>query len=134
MANGKDEDRAGPRNFATTLAELSGGDFNKDLGTEQQKLLSTLQDQALEAGKDSKFKGTITITLKYEVTGRGTVSIAPSMTVKAPRPGHAPTHAWVDKAANITWQDPRQGMLNLRDVSAQSVTLREIPTETIKKN
>jgi hypothetical protein len=47
------DDKAGPRNFASTLAELSGGDFNTDLGAEQQKLLSTLQDQALEAGKDS---------------------------------------------------------------------------------
>ncbi len=129
------DDKAGPRNFATTLAELSGGDFNSDLGAEQQKLLATLQDQALSMGRESKVKGAITITLKYEVTGRGTVSIAPSMKVTAPRPAHSATHAWVDKSANITWHDPRQGVLNIRDVSVPGgATLREVPGDNIKKN
>ena len=115
------DDKAGPRNFATALAEFSDGDFNADLGAEQQTLLSKLQDLALAAGREGKAKGSITITLKYEVTGKGTVSISPSMTVKTPRRGHSATAAWLDKAANIVWQDPRQQVLKLREVPAADV-------------
>jgi hypothetical protein len=114
----KNEEKAGPRNFAGTLAEISDGDLNVLLGVEQQKLLEVLQDQALAGGKTAKAKGAINIMLKYEVAGNGVVNIIPSVKITAPKPPLATTVGYVDKNANISWTDPKQGQLNLREVPA----------------
>jgi|WetSurMetagenome_2_1015567.scaffolds.fasta_scaffold05956_13 hypothetical protein len=112
----KIENKVGPRDFARTLAELSDGDLNVQMGVEQQRLLEILHEQALAGGKTYKSKGAITLTLKYEVQGNGVVSIDPSVKVTAPKQPMAKTVRYVDENGNLAVTDPRQGQLNLREV------------------
>lgn len=122
-----DEERAGPRNFAAALAEFGQGELNLKLGAEQQKLLAELQDDALSKGKTGISKGTIALTIKYQVGADGTLKIEPTFKVTAPKPGVPATVAWIDKHANISWQDPRQMKLQLREVPNPGGPAKDVP-------
>lgn len=112
-----DDDKTGPRNFAAALAEFGQGELNLNLGAEQQKLLDALQSDALTKGKTGRSKGTIALTIKYDVGADGTLKIEPTFKVTCPKPSVPATVAWVDKHGNIAWQNPKQMRLELREVS-----------------
>ncbi|MFA5186371.1 MAG: hypothetical protein WC551_07850 [Patescibacteria group bacterium] len=115
------EESVGPRDFARELATMADGQFNAILSAEQQKLVASLQDQALAKGDSGKEKGSITITIKYDVSAKGHVFISPTLKVTCPKPTVGATVRFVDKNGNLTNEDTRQQKLPLREVAAPPI-------------
>ena len=117
---------AGPRNFATVLAELAQGEFNQQLGEDLQELLTALSKHKEVLGKGGKAKGAMTITLKFELGDHRVLGIVGTVATKAPKPQAAGTVGWVDKSGNVSWEDPRQVKLPLREVPSAAREARDV--------
>ena len=89
-------------------------------GGEAQPLNQSLDDALVEVVKAvarSNAKGSITLALKIEPSGKGQVVIKANITTKRPAPGAMPLALFVDRRGRLLAEDPDQGRLPLENIS-----------------
>jgi len=111
------------RSFATLIGHHSDGELNNDATNEMAELLQALRKQAIIEGKA---KGSITVTIAFEVDRRGVVSTAAEVKTKDPRPAKSGSVFWLTDGGALSVKNPKQQELPLRDVSANEKVAREV--------
>ena len=105
------------RPFAEWLVEQRKG----FLAFELADALNELVDAVNVHGKS----GSLTLTVKVEPGGSGTVLVTDDVVVKLPKPKREAATFFVDRNSNLTRANPDQPGLPLREVPAPPSTLKE---------
>ena len=104
--------------FTDVIGEVEDGQLLRDL-TEASYRVATA---ALETRKE----GTITLTLKYTPTGRGSVQIDANVVEKVPKHTRPSTTFFVGEDGELMRNDPNQPKLPLRSVDDDRQPLRRV--------
>lgn len=94
--------------FSDVLGELENGQALRDL--------TRLQYEVVRAVLDTVKKGSLTITIEYTPTGRGSVETDVKITAKAPEHGRPSTTFFATPEGTLMRDDPKQPKLPLREV------------------
>lgn len=102
------------RNADQLLAMLEDGDLSNDLFNEITKVLDALREAA---GPKSKAKGSVTLTLNFEVEG---VSTEISTDIKSKMPKQKRARSWLFLGEDgLSTEHPRQISMFPQDVDKQ---------------
>lgn len=112
------------RSFAVLLGELEDGVLLDDLTKSLKEIVQELEDVSLRKG-GSAVKGAL--TLKLAVTAKdGVIEIIPDLATKTPTMSRRRSIFWRGKDGLLVRADPNQPDLPLRDVNAQSGSMRTV--------
>lgn len=106
------------RTLAQQLALLDQGAFLEELEQEQRDVMLKLREHQADYG--GKPKGTLTITLQYQVMKSGDVEITGVFDAKTPKKPAASGTAYSDEQGNLSLYSPLMKRMSggLRDVAA----------------
>lgn len=110
----KTEDE-GARSFTRSLEMVAEGELVSEASDELHRLISALQDEALNAGLPAK--GEFALKLKIVVEPNGVAAIAYDVKIKEPEPRRPRGHLFVTKGGNLTAHNPKQQKLPLHEVT-----------------
>lgn len=96
--------------FAAWLQEHRSGGLH-------QELSEALAEVARAVGEHEKV-GTLTVTIKLEPNGPGTVIVTDDLKTKVPEPARPASLFFTDAGGNLSRRNPRQPELPLREVPA----------------
>jgi hypothetical protein len=105
----------GPRSFAVFIQEISNGEIEAEAAVEQQKLLAALEDEASQRG--AKVKGTLTLTITYEVDNKGNCSVSHAVEKKLPKKLRGGGVCWITKGSNYSLEPPKKKQ-GIREVTS----------------
>ncbi|MFZ5896779.1 MAG: hypothetical protein ACOY0T_37330 [Myxococcota bacterium] len=108
------EDKDSPRSFAVFLRQLADGEAERDLANAQHELIAKCRQEAESI--NGEVKGTLTLQLTYAVDVRDQITVSYKITGKEPPALRPKAVAWLNKAGHITFENPRQQKLPLREV------------------
>lgn len=94
------------RDGATIIGLLEGGELVQDIGRETTALVAELTEVAGDRPK-SKAKGSVTITLSFEVE-EGMVTINATLAVKKPKRPRATSVFWGLHDGSLSTEHPKQ--------------------------
>ncbi len=102
----------GIRDANTIIGLLEDGDLAADLSTEIQKVFQALRDQA---GPKTSAKGSVTLTMNFEVEGVS-MEVDASITSKIPKPKRGKSFFFVTDDG-LSTEHPKQANMFPEDVS-----------------
>jgi len=111
-----------PKPFGHFLQHLGHGDALRELAEELQAVTAAAQVEA--SARRQPVTATLTLTVKLAVDDRGFATVGYSVTGKRPQRRTATTPYLVSKHGNLITEDPRQGMLPLRQVDVPDLQIR----------
>lgn len=114
----KTDKEEGPRSFARFFENVGDGDFHRDASDGLYDLGNAIQDQALRT--ESKVKGKMVITIDMSCDARGVVGVNVDVKVAKPKTKRAAAQAWITKAGNVVFENPRQLKMSLREVGKRA--------------
>lgn len=110
----------GARSFAVFIKDCADGDLHTELSEELHTLLGKLNDLADEFHITAK--GELTLKLKLSVDQKGVMGIDHDVVAKCTTKRKRPTaQAWCTPGGNVTFVNPRQLTLGVREVPRESV-------------
>lgn len=112
-----------PRSFGVFLRTLNEGECEADLSREMNELLAKLR--ALAEEDNGSAKGSLVLTLNFEVDVKDQCEIGYFIKTKEPTPTRHKANVWLNKSGNVVFENPRQQKLPLREVPKGSTELRD---------
>jgi hypothetical protein len=119
------ETKEGPRGFAVLIQQIDEGCLHAEMSEAIQQACGDLQLLAEHMEKDAK--GTVSLTLSFEVSRVGTVRVRGEVKAKTPKMRPAQSVFWLTKGNNLSPENPRQQKLPLREVPVTPEKLRDLP-------
>lgn len=112
------------RTIDQILAIPDEGNFLSELLQENADLIAELQDHQKAYGGAPK--GSLSISIAYELGKGGIVNMKASFATKAPKTPAASAVAWVTRDGDLTPENPAQMKLNLRDATAHDRQIKSV--------
>jgi hypothetical protein len=124
MATEEDEleSESGPRSFAVFIREICSGEIEKEAAATMQSLLSVLEDEATQ--KAGKAKGSLNLTLAFEVDNKGNCSVAFNVEKKEPKKLRGGGVCWIGSGSNYSLDPPRRRQ-GIREVEKPTKAMAE---------
>lgn len=104
----------GARSFTRVLDQMSYGDTVPELSIELRELCSKLLGQARR--HEAPAKGSMTLTIDIVVAPRGEMQLAMTTKNTVKKPKAVMSSAWLTEQGNVSFENPRQQSLALREV------------------
>lgn len=105
----------GPQSFMQFLSQIDGNAI-ESMGSEMlQEIMVDLYETA--KSKHGKVRGSLKLSLSFEVTPTGVVQITPKMTKTSPAVPTEPALRFVTEAGILVESNPKQLAMALREVS-----------------
>src|SRR5690606_20061851 len=101
-------------------AQLEDGDFNLRMSQQLHKVTKALQTEV--RSKAIEQEAAITLTIKLKLSPSGLLSIAYDSKLKLPGGAKGSSVAYATPGGNVTFSNPRQKELGLREVNTNRAT------------
>lgn len=95
------------RDAQTIIGMLEHGDLAAQLSTDITDTLAKLRDLADLAGKKSKVKGKVTLSLDFEVS-EGAVTVTAGIETKTPKAPRGSSFYWITEDGALSTEHPQQ--------------------------
>lgn len=122
--NKKDE---GIRSFTRAIDHLNFGSTQVELSEELHDLTTRMLAHAKKCGRE--VKGKMVVSLDLLCNGHGELLIQASSKSALAKPKGETSHAWVTASGNVTFQNPRQTELPLREITMDDDPIRDLDDE-----
>lgn len=110
----------GAHSFAVFVSHLEDGDFNVRMSQQLQRLTRALQAEMHEKGVEQE--GALSLTLKFSLAPSGLLTISYDSKLKLPSGPKGSSVAYATAGGNVTFVNPRQQELGLREVKVARAT------------
>lgn len=120
----------GTRSFTRTVDQLNFGQTQVEMSEELHDLTIRMLNHAKKHA--CEVKGKMIVTLDLVCDGHGQLGIQASSKSGVAKPKGGTSHAWLTKQGNVTFKNPRQTELPLREVNNEPGDIRDVDAEENK--
>lgn len=122
----------GARSFTRTIDKLHYGHTQIELSEELHDLTSRMLAHAKKHNVEVKGKMVVALDLAVDAHHQLLIQISSKSAMAKPKGGTS--HAWLTDQGNVTFQNPRQTELPLREVTMDDDPIRDLEEEEGEEN